>query len=555
MFLKFKRKKIILDGGSWKATNLRTFSFFLFIAFLNFAPISAFGQDQSSFSSVQRLDQARLSSFEDSNWYFLKIDIPDFGDPFISLTIKWEDLSHSPAAIIFKKLLDGSDVPIEIIRDAHLGNDSTWISQLQFFSKEHQNFELFIPLDLGSPKNITLHWFYPGEETAAPARERREEVISESCFCPIPEMLNRSQWCPHNNCPSFVFSTNNSPTHLIVHHTAGTNQSTNWSAVVRSIWNQHVNINGWSDIGYHYLIDPDGVIYQGRTDEQVGAHFCATNSSTLGICVMGNFDLLEPAEPALYSLLNLVAGKSCEKMIHPVGQSFHPPSGLALNHISGHRDGCATQCPGAFLYPLLPGLRRLTEDKFQWICMNDLPVPIWKNADLFDDMFQLEWEYEPDPILFNSFELQWRPLGQDQFFPLVELDATQRELTFQMPSQEEFLVRIRAVEKNVKSDWSEEKLLMVSSLIGHHSPKNKPLLFPNPAKNEIFLFFPPEFYTGEMNGFIFDHNGRKVQHIRLIDSNENPTKFDVMHLPDGFYFIELEMQVPYLLPFVLKKHH
>ncbi|MFN7929681.1 MAG: hypothetical protein U0Y68_17395 [Blastocatellia bacterium] len=50
--------------------------------------------------------------------------------------------------------------------------------------------------------------------------------------------------------------------HLLVHHTANANTATDWAAVVRAIWSFHIFTNGWSDIGYNYLIDPN-VIYEG----------------------------------------------------------------------------------------------------------------------------------------------------------------------------------------------------------------------------------------------------------------------------------------------------
>lgn len=68
-----------------------------------------------------------------------------------------------------------------------------------------------------------------------------------------------SQTCPAQDPPLYT-----TVTHLIVHHTAGANTAADWPSVLRSIWVLHVMGNGWNDIGYDYLIDPDGLPYEGR---------------------------------------------------------------------------------------------------------------------------------------------------------------------------------------------------------------------------------------------------------------------------------------------------
>ncbi|MBK8668457.1 MAG: N-acetylmuramoyl-L-alanine amidase [Saprospiraceae bacterium] len=74
--------------------------------------------------------------------------------------------------------------------------------------------------------------------------------------------------------------------------------------MVASIFDFHVNTNGWQDIGYNWLIDPNGVLYEGRGGgENVrGAHMCGYNNNTLGVCVMGNFVSLIPSDTAIISL-------------------------------------------------------------------------------------------------------------------------------------------------------------------------------------------------------------------------------------------------------------
>lgn len=196
-------------------------------------------------------------------------------------------------------------------------------------------------------------------------RHRKERGKSEKGRkqqYPMPDYISRTGWdCPDGQEPSGTV-TRTDVSHQIIHHSAGPNSSDDWPAVVRAIWDYHVNTNNWSDIGYNWLIDPNGIIYQGRgwingDDEVQGAHFCGTNSGTMGACLLGNFEEVSPEPAALDAVEELLAWKSDQKNIDPLAQNYHPSSGLDLHTISGHRDGCSTLCPGENLYVKLPEIR------------------------------------------------------------------------------------------------------------------------------------------------------------------------------------------------------
>ncbi len=180
---------------------------------------------------------------------------------------------------------------------------------------------------------------------------------------PKPPIVTRTEWgCPDGQITTHGNLGYTTVTHLIVHHTFSPSTATNgdWAAVVRSIWNFHVFTNGWADIGYNYLIDQNGVIYEGRAggDNVVGAHFSGANGGTMGVVIIGDFTNTTPPPAALNSLKKILAWKSDQRGIDPVGQSRHASSGLILKNISGHRDGPgSTECPGEAFYPLLPGIR------------------------------------------------------------------------------------------------------------------------------------------------------------------------------------------------------
>jgi hypothetical protein len=207
---------------------------------------------------------------------------------------------------------------------------------------------------------LRLYWYNPGH-TAAPADGTVAVVESANpaCPCPLPAVQSRSAWCP-GGCPPGGSSVTTDVTHLIVHHSAGTNDANDWAAIVRAIYDLHVTGNGWDDVGYNYLIDPDGVIYTGRGNDIRGAHFCGSNTGTMGVCMLGTFTNVAPTAAARASLAKLLAWKACDRGLDPLGSAYHAASELTLPHIAGHRQGCATACPGDAFFPLLPQVRQET---------------------------------------------------------------------------------------------------------------------------------------------------------------------------------------------------
>jgi hypothetical protein len=165
---------------------------------------------------------------------------------------------------------------------------------------------------------------------------------------------------------------------LIVHHTATQNNDPDPAATVRAIYYYHAVTQGWGDIGYNFLIDEAGHIYEGRyarayapgetpTGEDsagkgvTGAHALGFNSGTVGIALLGtltNQDATPAARNALTRLLAWIAGGHG---IDPHGNALftNPVSGTQATfpNIAGHRDVNATECPGGIFYATLPALR------------------------------------------------------------------------------------------------------------------------------------------------------------------------------------------------------
>ena len=154
----------------------------------------------------------------------------------------------------------------------------------------------------------------------------------------------------------------------IIHHTAGRNDYTRAQApaIVRGIELFHVQGNGWNDIGYNFLVDRFGTVYEGRFGgidrNVVGAHALGFNTGSVGIALLGTYGNTKPSAAALDAIERLIAWRLDLAHADPTsfltyisGGSDRYPSGIPvlLNAVSGHRDTGFTECPGDSLYARL----------------------------------------------------------------------------------------------------------------------------------------------------------------------------------------------------------
>jgi hypothetical protein len=159
----------------------------------------------------------------------------------------------------------------------------------------------------------------------------------------------------------------------VVHHTAGTKTYTaaQSAAIVRGIELYHVQGNGWNDIGYNFLVDKYGQVFEGRyggVDKAIiGAHSLGFNTGSVGIAVLGDYGSASLSAAAKTSLEQLLAWKLDVAHIDPLstvswvsGGNPRFPTGVAvqLRAIAGHRDTNFTDCPGNSLYAQLPQIAR-----------------------------------------------------------------------------------------------------------------------------------------------------------------------------------------------------
>lgn len=161
---------------------------------------------------------------------------------------------------------------------------------------------------------------------------------------------------------------------LTIHHTATANDVADPAASVRAIYRYQAVDRGFGDIGYQYLIDESGLVYEGRHSGDDGdpahdvggrvvtaAHVGGFNPGNVGIALLGTLTSVDPRPGARASLEQLLTALSTRHGIDPRGSALYvnPVSGATkmVANISGHRDWASTECPGGNLSALLPSIR------------------------------------------------------------------------------------------------------------------------------------------------------------------------------------------------------
>ena len=221
---------------------------------------------------------------------------------------------------------------------------------------------------------LRLHFVAVGDAPATPARAPVARAAQVGAPGVPPPIIPRSAWGGDAVVPREAPSYGDVQV-AFVHHTVTTTAyaPSQSAAIVLGIAKYHRDTNGWNDLGYNFLVDQYGQVFEGRAGgvEQpvIGAQAQGYNRLSTGIALLGTFSAAPIPEAAMRSLAQLCAWKLS---LHgaPVQGIVALESGggsqnrfrygalVNFNRISGHRDGDTTSCPGNALYAQLPELRR-----------------------------------------------------------------------------------------------------------------------------------------------------------------------------------------------------
>lgn len=216
-------------------------------------------------------------------------------------------------------------------------------------------------------------------EGAVPLRPPRPGADPEipAHQAPRPRILPRSAWldaatAPHSQPPPRY---DDKVVAVFVHHTASPNRYDCADAprIIRGLYAGQTGDRRWDDIGYNFLVDRCGTIYEGRAggvDRPVtGAHTQGFNHRTAGVAALGSFTGDEPVPRAMTDAIAALAAwklglagvdpRARARLVSSNGHSrFKAGTGATLPAVAGHDEGFMTNCPGAALTARLPEIRR-----------------------------------------------------------------------------------------------------------------------------------------------------------------------------------------------------
>ncbi len=229
----------------------------------------------------------------------------------------------------------------------------------------------------------------PSTSTSTPTstkkRTKPKQAGTTTAFAPVPApaIVTRAQWGADESIRDTHVVGWAPFRKIVVHHTASPNGVSDPAATVRFGYELHVVGRGFTDIGYHFLISPDGEIFEGRrarkygkgelhTGEDgagnaiIGGHTKGRNAGSCGIALIGNFTKRSPSPAAIDSLIHLVAWEAQRHKIDPLGSDEYigvDSRSLVFANIVPHRDIRATLCPGSRMAASMPWLRHQVAER------------------------------------------------------------------------------------------------------------------------------------------------------------------------------------------------
>jgi uncharacterized protein with LGFP repeats len=221
--------------------------------------------------------------------------------------------------------------------------------------------------------------------TPTPSASASASPTPKISTAPRPAIVSRAGWGADESLVASPNAYAPKVKAVFVHHTdtGNTYSCADSAAVVRSIFLYHVKTNGWNDIGYNFLVDKCGTLFEGRSGgvdrPVIGAHAYGFNTGSAGVAVLGTFTTVAPPQRALDTVARVAAWKLGFEGGNPTGSTtltegvkdgnFPYGSSVTFKTISGHRNANSTACPGDALYAKLAAIRTAAG---QWTTPADL---------------------------------------------------------------------------------------------------------------------------------------------------------------------------------------
>ncbi|MDQ0795375.1 peptidoglycan recognition protein [Streptomyces sp. B1I3] len=223
---------------------------------------------------------------------------------------------------------------------------------------------MVVPLTLLVFRDAPVRLVAPDAATAKPEAQSG---------APRPPIISRASWHADEGLVKDEATYTGVVKVVFVHHTGHTNgyDCADAPKMLRAMEAQHVRGEGWDDIGYNFVVDRCGTIYEGRAGgigrSVRGAHATGFNAHSVGVAALGTFGPGVPVPKALIEGIAKVGAWKLRRDIDPRGtvrmvstndeSLYRRGEVVHLHVVSGHRDTYRTACPGKALYARLPAVR------------------------------------------------------------------------------------------------------------------------------------------------------------------------------------------------------
>jgi hypothetical protein len=304
-------------------------------------------------------------------------------ESFRLLGVTWRRTAPAPALTVLVRThgdegwtgwtaLDVTPTPrASEARTARPGTEPLWVG-------EADGYQVRVDVRDGRlPRGLRVDLIDPGSSPADAAPGGSGAMQTASAAAGQPQVYTRAQWGADERLRRTGPSYSATVRAGFVHHTAGANgySAAEVPKILRAIYAYHVKGNGWSDIGYNFLVDRFGRLWEGRYGGMdravIGAHTGGFNLDTFAVSAIGNYDKAVAPAPMVDSIARLMAWKLSASFRDPNGTTpltsqgggtsrYRAGTTVTFNTISGHRDAGNTSCPGRNLYAQLSTIRALT---------------------------------------------------------------------------------------------------------------------------------------------------------------------------------------------------
>jgi hypothetical protein len=242
------------------------------------------------------------------------------------------------------------------------------------------------------PADVRVDLVDPGDSRADGAVGQRAPAATAAAATGQPRIFSRAEWGADESLRGSGPRYSSTIKAGFVHHTAGANgySEAEVPKILRAVYAYHTKANGWSDIGYNFLVDRFGRVWEGRyggiTRPVLGAHTGGFNTDTFGVSAIGDYGKVDAPPEMVDAIARVMAWKLSLHFRDPFGTTTLVSEGggtsryargtaVNVNVISGHRDMGKTSCPGGYLYAQLATIRAKVHQYIGASLVNPAAVP------------------------------------------------------------------------------------------------------------------------------------------------------------------------------------